>query len=97
MRAGFGVLEAYAAQFGPSVLARNDPKRCGGGRRQFEASVGTDILGQSGKKSCNSQGMLTSKYDRSSLGLSPPKNDDDDRNGPPPVEDGNDLSEVEYE
>ena len=37
MRTGFGVLRLVAAQFDPSVLARNGPKRCGGGRRQFMA------------------------------------------------------------
>ena len=62
---------ASAAQVGPPVLARND--------------VGVDdmILGQGQERtswaspardSCNFRGMLTSKGDRSLLGLVPAKN-----------------------
>ena len=96
MRAGFGVLETYAAQFGPSVLARNGPEHVGVGdanlRHGQEQTSWANQL-----EACNSRGGFTGDGDRSLLGLVPPKNGADDKNGPPPVEDGNDLSEVEYE
>ena len=73
-RADVGGIWRVDGTCGPFWSIGFGAKRSGGGRREFGAWAGTDILGHPARELRNLQGKLTRNGDRSSSGLVPPKN-----------------------